>query len=339
MSDNNKEIVWVDWVKCICMVLVYWDHTILYGNNSSPIIIPFRAFFVNAFFFISGYLLFRKQFSQQYITLDRRTFIEKSLSFRGGISNILFKLIIPTILFSIILFFPAYILKGESIDLKTFIFKCFFVGGNWFTCALTVAEIIIFILLLSRLKKIIYYILSTLFLAIVAVILQNNNITLFGNEYAPWFYKSGMIASLFLTLGGLYHKFETILERYNTVYVILFVCILINTNQDSIPMSTWAGISIFGFCVSIISILAVISLCKQLRHSEIVQYISRHSIGFYFLSAAIPFVCIRVCDLFLKPGALSFMCQMISSFIVALCLVYILNKYVPYIFDLRNLRK
>jgi hypothetical protein len=48
---EKKEIVWIDWAKFICMLLVYWDHVMLYGYNSAPFIIPFRPFFVNAFFF------------------------------------------------------------------------------------------------------------------------------------------------------------------------------------------------------------------------------------------------------------------------------------------------
>lgn len=257
----------------------------------------------------------------------------------GGGGNIFFKLIIPTILFSTIFFFPARIVRGEDINLGTFLFDCFIVGGNWFTCALAVSELIIYILLISRSQKFVYYISPTLALAVLAVVMQDKSITILGNEYAPWFYKSGMIASLFLVLGGVYHKYETVLDRYNTFYYVLFVLLMINLNQDTIPMSTWDGINTFGFSVSIISILSVISLCKRLPANYMVKWISRHSIGFYFLSAAVPFICIRICNLFIPPGSLSFICQMIISFAVAYLLVYLLNKIAPYLFDIRKIFK
>lgn len=339
LTNSNNEIVWIDWVKCICMVLVYWDHTLLYGNNEAPFIIPFRPFFVNAFFFVSGYLLFRKQFLPCYIQLDRRSFISYLLTSTGGVGNILFKLIIPTIIFSIALFFPARIIRGDDIYFGTFLFDCFIVGGNWFTCALAVSELIIYILLISRSQKFVYYILSTFALAVIAVVLQDRSIYIFGNEYAPWFYKSGMIASLFLVLGGVYHKYETVLDKYNIIYCVLFILLMINFNQDTIPMSTWAGINAFGFSVSMISILSVISLCKRLPPNSIVQWVSRHSIGFYFLSAAVPFACIRICNLFLRPGYLSFFCQMIISFAIAYLFTYLLNKIVPFLFDIRKIFK
>lgn len=160
-----------------------------------------------------------------------------------------------------------------------------------------------------------------------------------GNEYAPWFYKSGMIASLFLVLGGVYHKYETMLDRYNIFYYVLFLLLMINLDQDKIRMSTWDGINAFGFSISIISILSVIGICKSLPPNSVVQWISRHSIGFYFLSAAIPFTCIRICNLFLSPGNLSFICQMIISFVMAYISVYILNKIAPFLFDFRKIFK
>lgn len=82
---EKKEIVWIDWAKFICMLLVYWDHVMLYGYNSAPFIIPFRPFFVNAFFFISGYLIFLKQLSPNYIKLDTRAFLKSGFCEHGMI--------------------------------------------------------------------------------------------------------------------------------------------------------------------------------------------------------------------------------------------------------------
>lgn len=63
----KKEIIWIDWVKFICMVFVYWCHVIQLGDNKSPLSIPYGPFFVNGFFFISGYLYFGKYLSDKYL--------------------------------------------------------------------------------------------------------------------------------------------------------------------------------------------------------------------------------------------------------------------------------
>lgn len=60
----NKDILWIDYTKAISMILVYLVHSQLYYgymmDNLNNFIHPF---YVNSFFFVSGYLLFRKQLS------------------------------------------------------------------------------------------------------------------------------------------------------------------------------------------------------------------------------------------------------------------------------------
>lgn len=334
---KQKEIVWIDWVKFICMVLVYWDHTMLYGNNDAPFIIPFRYFFVNAFFFISGYLIFMKELSSAGISMDKRNFLKKALSKYGMVMNIVFKIAIPTILFAIPLFFFACIVKGEDITLELFFFDNFIKGGNWFTCALTVSELLIFTMLISRISNILFYLVISCILALIGVYLLKEQFLICGSEYAPWFYKSGLIACAFLTMGGLYQKYEEKIDKFGILYLSMFILIAINCNQDIIPMSTWAGIDLDGFVISIISILAVITFCKPLTKHKFVKYISRHTIGLYFLSAAVPFLCIRICDRFISEGAVSFMVQFILSFVLSWITVYLIDRYLPFIFDLRLL--
>lgn len=62
----NKNLHWVNAVKLLCMVFVFFNHSEIYSEHYvgwlDRIYIPF---FVNAFFFVSGYLLFRKQLSQE----------------------------------------------------------------------------------------------------------------------------------------------------------------------------------------------------------------------------------------------------------------------------------
>ncbi len=55
---------WIDTTKAICMLCVFWAHSQHFcnwtGDDYSYIIKPF---YVNAFFFVSGYLFFKKHFN------------------------------------------------------------------------------------------------------------------------------------------------------------------------------------------------------------------------------------------------------------------------------------
>lgn len=75
MDDMKKDIPWINTVKVLCMIIIYFYHTTVYmqfdiSNSIHPY---YRLFYTNAFFFVSGYLLFSKQLS----------FPLKSLDFKG----------------------------------------------------------------------------------------------------------------------------------------------------------------------------------------------------------------------------------------------------------------
>lgn len=60
MVKNN--ICWIDLVKAICMILVYLLHVESYTGMAwiKSYGYLLQPFYVNAFFFVSGYLFFRK---------------------------------------------------------------------------------------------------------------------------------------------------------------------------------------------------------------------------------------------------------------------------------------
>lgn len=86
----SKNIIWINLAKAICMMSVYVLHSeVYYGINSISYGHFLQPFYVNAFFFISGYLFFRKQLQ----TVEHYSFT----NFRENLQNILFRLVIPTI--------------------------------------------------------------------------------------------------------------------------------------------------------------------------------------------------------------------------------------------------
>ena len=70
MIDNSKKnINWINAVKAICMISIYFIHCQSYYGYWIPGVVNglITPFYVNAFFFVSGYLLFRKQLSAPMI--------------------------------------------------------------------------------------------------------------------------------------------------------------------------------------------------------------------------------------------------------------------------------
>ena len=73
---DGKELPWIDWIKVICIVLVYLHHSIDYSFSHLPCLQSlYSPFFVNIFFFMSGYLLFKKQLSDKLITTPASEYI------------------------------------------------------------------------------------------------------------------------------------------------------------------------------------------------------------------------------------------------------------------------
>lgn len=76
---GRKDIVWVNNARAICILLVFLFHTEEYLNIHLPWLdMIYGPFFVNCFFFISGFLLYRKQLSSPTINENKIEYM------RGG---------------------------------------------------------------------------------------------------------------------------------------------------------------------------------------------------------------------------------------------------------------
>lgn len=110
------------------MFLVYINHTeIYYGYNIPYAETFYRPFFVNLFFIVSGYLLFRKYLSYPYSNMTLKNwddYVKKDY-----LPNTLFKLAIPTIIFALINYFPKKIIRHESIDMTSLVMDTIFWGA------------------------------------------------------------------------------------------------------------------------------------------------------------------------------------------------------------------
>lgn len=98
---SKKNILWINYIRAICILAVYLVHSELYyGYSIGALDYLVHPFYVNAFFFVSGYLMFRKQLSEPVINQDLSEYTHNDGYKMFG--NILFRIIIPSIVFSAI---------------------------------------------------------------------------------------------------------------------------------------------------------------------------------------------------------------------------------------------
>lgn len=339
---ENK--IWIDYTKAFCMFLVYINHTeIYYGYNIPYAETIYRPFFVNLFFIVSGYLLFRKYLSTPYSTMEFKTwndYVKKNY-----IPNTFFKLAVPTILFALINYFPKKIIRHEPIDINSLFMDTIGGGSLWFTSAMVIAQVIICLILYKK-RSIWFYFIVSLLLAHCAKILANIDLIIFQSPSFPWFYKSGMIAVLFMVIGGLYWKYEEFLSYYLNKHkwilplMIITYCVFILKKDFANCNTINADINIWGVFSTCLASLVIIYIFKLFKKSDAISFIGRNSICFYFLSGAIPnIVAIISKKMIHHPNSIAVLTLAVISFGVAWIVVKILIHFTPFLFDLRKLHK
>ena len=333
MSNNRK--FWIDTVKAICMICVYMTHCEAFATDNTIISKAVQPFCVNAFFFISGYLLYQK-----YLKVD----VIENFSFttyKMAVSNSLFKLAIPTIIFSTLTYLPKNIFHENSFNISSFIIEV--LGGTsfWFTSALLIAQLLLLTLFFTKRKKINSYLYITTIVFLIVQITGDYSPKP-AIEHTPWFWRTGFNYSLIMCLGGLYLTNEDKLKK-----VILWPTILISaigyysmfSGYDVACLGLNGRCNFIGFITSISATLLVIELAKMIKANKITNFIGKNSIVFYFFSGAIPAALATLATKLCITGNISFFTTFFLSMIVAYFATYIITKYLPFLLDIRILFK
>lgn len=80
--QRSKGINWINALKAICIILVFLRHSeAYYGKDLGWFDGLFLTVYVNAFFFVSGYLLFWKQLSEPKILEDTENYLMGGVRF------------------------------------------------------------------------------------------------------------------------------------------------------------------------------------------------------------------------------------------------------------------
>lgn len=338
-SSPDKNINWINASKAICIILVFLRHSEgYYGANLGWFDDLYLTIYVNGFFFVSGYLLFWKQLSEPRVSECKLLYISK----KGGggvlLCNVLFRIVFPSILFSAIEFLPSCLIQNRNINLEYALLKT--VGGMtyWFTSALAVAELILLALFCTRKRNIWFYVIVVAIIGSIGLFLARIDLRIID----LWAWKRGLIAIIFLAIGGIYWKYEHQLESLCTgsllfPVVLVYLVIVLFLRNYSNPLVSLRSIQPLGFVTSIIGCLLLVRMCKKLPVRKPLTFIGKNSLGFYFLSGALPITLSKIAHLTLHETCLWLMFVIwIACLMIAFAMVMLLNRFLPWIWDLRK---
>lgn len=335
MPEQQREH-WIDTLKAICIICVYIAHCESFYSpsyNLSKLIVS--PFYVNAFFFINGYLIVRKYFKNDKIN-------NYSLKeYKDNIKNILYRLAIPTIIFSAIIYLPK---NHFNFDLQNF---CTVILGGvslWFTSALCVSQFVIYTLFLSKQNNIWLYVFITFLIFIVTNIFGDIR-SKSAEEYFPWFWQTGLIYTSLMMLGGMYYTFEKKIDYYlnktaitTATFIILAGLMLLAGNGVNMYFLGLSGRSnILGYTTTLLSIISLIYITKRIANNKITDFIGKQSIVFYFLSGAVPSTLLFVIDkLPYKNSYIVLVIYILSSITMSYIAAYIILRFFPFLLDIRK---
>jgi fucose 4-O-acetylase-like acetyltransferase len=347
--DHHNQVMasqkhWINWMKTICFFFIFLSHSEFYlgYGNTLPY---YEPFYTNAFFFISGYLLLGKQLTEEKVQMDSYTWWHTTKGGKYVLMNCIWKILIPSILFCAIFFFPKNLLRGNPFVLKDFVLDTILGRASWFTWALFIAEMVILSVLFFRRKSVWTFLLVSVMMVILVSVIDFYNISFMGDREMPFNYRRGLLASAYLSLGGVYMQYEAFIDRLFAKRVGMFVMLsfavlyllVVSLAQRLSELHSLLSLYKLNYLLGAISIIVLIYFCKRLKGSQISDYIGRNSIGFFFFCGAFPNIFAVIANHLGASYRLLFMPFIITiiSYFVVYWLVLFLNKYMPYLFDLR----
>lgn len=333
---NKNKIGWIDLVKAICMISVYLLHVESYTGEfwTKSYGYLLQPFYVNAFFFVSGYLFFKKWMGEDRV--DGFSWGE----YVGGIKNLLFRIVVPTIVFASVFYIPKVIFHSGEIDFGRYFYDVWGGVSFWFTSALMVAQLVLLTLLFTKQKSVWIYLFISVGLFVFAYYLSRVATTPF-----PWYYKSGLAATFFMVLGGVYQRYESWIDDrigrvgWWIVALVYFNLMIWDFDQHFFAFALMSvKFNVMGMFVTLLGVAFVVGLCKVIKGVSWLEYIGQNSILFYFCSGIVP---ASLSTLFGKIVELNY-CWVVVLTIVSLCVSYVIalivNRYFSFLLDFRKLK-
>jgi hypothetical protein len=344
---EKKNIAWINTCKALCMIFVYLNHScIVLGALLGRYDDWYFALYVNSFFVISGYLLFRKQLSTPIVTETCKQYVMKGGGGKSLIDSIVWRIAIPTAIFSLINFFPKKLLRGQPFYLKELILDTFGGCSMWFTCALVVAELLLLVMLFTRCKNVWVYVVGAILLSTIGVVAaQNGAVFPSMPKQFPWWWKNGLVATIYMVAGGVLWKYESTIHGLFSIKgvlplaVVIYLSLLYGLHGHLKYMVAINSLNMPGSLVSLFGVVTLIEICRYIPSIGLIQDMGRNTLGYYFFCGASPVVVGIVIKRFAGTGYLSLLLVLFISLLLSRITVAIINRYVPFLFDLRLLNK
>ena len=324
----EKEIDWIDAVRALCILMVFFAHSVEISGQGIPdwLYRLYDPVYVNAFFFVSGYLLLGKRPSASKLS-----------------GNILFRLVIPSVIFATIEFFPKMLLRGNGISLSAFMADTLLGGTYWFVSALAVAQLLFMLLFLTKIRNIWFYVVCSVVLATAGMLIEASGVVLIGeNDCLPWSYKQGLVCTLYMAAGGVYQRYEKNLSLPAWLLVLLILVYLAGSIWNPEFIGGYSAyrcyITRMGFVWSILGTVSFVEICKRLPRMRALTFVGRNSILFYMMSGALPTVFAALLGRWTAVNVFTFLLIFILSVAVAYSLSALIVKYLPFIKDFRALK-
>ena len=328
--EIKRDIAWINTGKALCMICVYIAHcNFYYLDIQSPIHFIYKPFYLSLFFFISGFLLFNNL---------------EAFPFKKKFKSIFNKLFWPVLVVPSIIWIPKKLAHGIGIDICEYLIDIFGGTAAWFVSTLIVAQLVCILLIFLFKNRLYLMLLITAGLMFLAFYLRTIDETPF-----PWYYKSGMIASFFLVLGGVARKYYDTLQSIISVWAMIisgamFLGIMLynyynwgygqaimNARYESIPL---------GLFNNFIGIFFMIQLCHFIPEIKWLQYIGKNSIVFYFFGGGVPLVIGLLVRTYVPfEGYLMTILVTITCLAIVFPVNYVIKRFFPWMLDFSLITK
>lgn len=301
------------------------------GGGNSLIYSIISPFYVNSFFVVSGYLFFRKWLFVKDENLKYKLSI--------ALKNILYRLIIPTILFATILYLPKMFFHSQDSTINDYLHNVLGGCSFWFTSALTISQLVLLCAIYLRINTLTKLSMLALFLCCLLPVLKMISSTPF-----PWYYKSGLAASVLMIAGGwLYHIGTKTNHSKQLGYIVvgIYIFLVIIYEYFNIP-AKYALMSVtinsYGILLSSLGIISIFIVAKYIKPYSFIQFIGENSIVFYFMSGAIPATLVTIFKNFYGNTWIALFIGFISI-ICGYAMTKLIVKYMTFLIDLRSYSK
>lgn len=159
-----------------------------------------------------------------------------------------------------------------------------------------------------------------------------------------WAWRQGLIALIFLAMGGLYWRYEKQVDKlmrwwFPLPLLMIHVAMIVWLKDYTNPLISTLTILPLGFVTSAIVCLLLVWLCKIIPEVKMLSLVGQNSIGFYFMSGALPITLSMVTHKLVAGSSVWMMMTVWSaSIVVAYIAILIINRWAPWLWDLRFIK-